>query len=187
MSTHADDVLNFWFDGTRQRPQWFRKDDAFDATIHERFGALIDQALQGGIDAWHDSSDEHAVARVVVLDQFTRNVHRGTPKAFAGDARALAASRALVAVGRDSKLTGVQRSFVYLPFEHSESLADQDTAVALFEGLARDEPETDLVEWARRHRDVIQRFGRFPHRNAILGRASTDLEVVFLAQPGSSF
>ena len=189
-------VLAFWFGppehpGHRQtRPQWFRKDAAFDAEIAQRFGALVETALEGGIDDWSAPplAPLPALARVIVLDQFTRNSFRGTARAFAGDARALQTARALVASGLDRELTGVQRQFVYLPFEHAEDLAHQRTAVQLFEQLGRDEPAmAGLLEWAQRHHDVVARFGRFPHRNALLGRISAAQELAYLAEPGSGF
>jgi uncharacterized protein (DUF924 family) len=128
------------------------------------------------------------VAQIVLLDQFTRNAWRGSARAFAGDTRALAAAQALVADGHDRTLTGVQRQFVYLPFEHAEDPAMQSESVRLFAQLERDEPAVgELLIWAQRHHDVIERFGRFPHRNAALGRASTPEEIAFLQQPGSSF
>jgi uncharacterized protein (DUF924 family) len=193
MHKDAQAVLDFWF-GTpadpgygQPRPAWFRKDPAFDAAIAQRFGALIEQALAGALGAWADTP-ALALARIVVLDQFTRNVFRDTARAFAGDAQALAAAQALVQSGGDRSLLTVQRTFVYLPFEHAEDLAMQDEALRLFTGLARDDAgAADLLTWARKHHDVIARFGRFPHRNAALGRASTEEEVAFLAQPGSRF
>ena len=129
-----------------------------------------------------------ALARLILLDQFTRNSFRGTARSFAGDGQALHIARALVASGRDRDLTGVQRQFVYLPFEHAEDLSHQRTSVQLFEQLARDEPAlAGLVDWAQRHLEIVARFGRFPHRNAILGRASTAEELDFLKTPGSGF
>jgi len=201
MPSEAQAVLDFWFGppddpGYRSvRETWFRKDPAFDAQISQRFGALIERALAGNIDPWAQTSDAGngdpalaALARVIVLDQFTRNVFRGTARAFAGDALALNGARALVASGLDRTLSGVQRQFVYLPFEHAEDLAHQRTALQLFEQLAKDEPAlASLHEWARKHHDVVARFGRFPHRNAALGRESTTQEQTFLLQPGSGF
>jgi uncharacterized protein (DUF924 family) len=192
----AQEVLAFWFGAPddpahhQTRPQWFRKDAAFDAEIAQRFGALIESALQGGIDAWVGPplAPLPALARVIVLDQFTRNSFRGTARAFDGDAMALQTARALVASGLDRELTGVQRQFVYLPFEHAEDLAHQRTALQLFEQLGRDEPAlAGQLEWAVRHHDVVARFGRFPHRNALLGRPSTAQELDYLAEPGSGF
>jgi uncharacterized protein (DUF924 family) len=193
IDARAQQVLDFWFGAPGEphhgqpRAEWFRKDPAFDAAIRARFGALIDAALAGGLDGWADPPPA-AVARIVVLDQFPRNAFRDSARMFAGDARALAAARALVASGADRALPGVMRQFVYLPFEHAETLADQHESMRLFEQLARDEPAlAGLTDWARRHLDIVARFGRFPHRNALLGRASTAEEVEFLRQPGSGF
>jgi uncharacterized protein (DUF924 family) len=189
----AQAVLDFWF-GAADDPQhlsprepWFVKDPAFDALIGQRFGELIECALDGGLAHWA-AAPNGAVAQILVLDQFTRNVFRGSARAFAGDARALAAARALVASGHDRALPGVQRQFVYLPFEHAEDLAMQHEALRLFAQLERDVPAlAGLLHWAQRHHDIVERFGRFPHRNAALGRASTAEEVVFLQQPSSGF
>lgn len=188
-------VLDFWFgvpgDATwgQPRPAWFQKNDAFDAEIAARFGGLIERALAGGLQAWGDGPHTlAALAEIVVLDQFTRNTLRGRARAFAGDPRALQVARVLVASGRDRELTGVQRQFAYLPFEHAEDRAHQRTAVQLFEQLERDCPEVgELHRWAVAHQVIVERFGRFPHRNAALGRASTPEEIEFLKQPGSSF
>ena len=196
MHTTALDVLDFWFGPSddpahgQPRTAWFVKDPAFDAEINRRFGPLIEQALVGGIDDWLTRPLDAlpALARLIVLDQFTRNVFRGTARAFAGDAAALQTARALVATGADRSLSSVQRLFVYLPFEHAEDVSHQRTAVQLMQQLAQDEPaRADLVEWAQRHHDVVARFGRFPHRNAALGRASTPEEAAFLLTPGSGF
>jgi uncharacterized protein (DUF924 family) len=179
----ANDVLQFWFgDGREPRAEWFRKDTAFDDEIRRRFGALIDAAIDKHLADWGDDAAA-ALARIVLLDQFTRNVFRDTPRAFAGDAQALAAARAMVASGQDLALPPLQRVFVYLPFEHAEDLVAQREGVRLFERLGLD----DYTEWARKHLAVIERFGRFPHRNAVLGRPSTPEEEAFLAQPGSRF
>ncbi len=183
-------VIDFWFGSdTPQaaRAEWFRKDDAFDAAIRARFGVHLEVALAGGLDAW-DATPHGALARIVVLDQFTRNAFRGSARAFAGDALALAAARAAVARGDDQAVTPVARAFFYLPFEHAEDAAAQAESLRLFGALAAAHPEqADLLEWARRHAAVIERFGRYPHRNAALGRASTVEEIEFLRQPGSSF
>ena len=127
------------------------------------------------------------LAEILLLDQFTRNIFRGTPRAFAGDARALALARGLVARGDDARLDPVQRPFAYLPFEHAEDMACQDEAVRLFTALAADPRFADMLDYAHRHRDVIRRFGRFPHRNPILGRASSADELAYLATPGAGF
>jgi len=180
------DVLAFWFG---QPPKnWFRKDAAFDATVRERFGATVDVALGGGLRAWDDEGATGTLARILVLDQFTRNAWRDTPTSFAGDALALAAARSLVDSGRDQALSPQQRSFVYMPFEHAEDPAMQQQAIALFTQLAaQHDGFADSLDYARRHGQVIARFGRFPHRNAILGRMSTPDEAAFLMQPGSGF
>jgi len=186
-------VLDFWFlppghpGHGRERPEWFRKNEAFDAAIRERFGADVEAAAN---TTPGEGSDEELLARILILDQFTRNIFRGTPRAFAGDAQALVLAETLVAGGRDKNLSPWQRWFAYLPFEHSESLLDQERAVALFAGLRREmqhDAFDSAYDYAVRHREVIARFGRFPHRNAILGRASTAEEIEFLKQPGSSF
>ena len=190
---NADAVLDFWFGlpgdpgYADERETWFKKDGAFDADIAHRFGALIDRALAGHLRPWA-TEPLPALAALIVLDQFTRNVHRGTSLAFAGDALALEAAKAMVAAGHDRSLTRVQRQFVYMPFEHAECLAAQRESVRLFTQLGRDEPAlAGLLDWAQRHHDIVARFGRFPHRNAILGRASTADEEAFLLTPGSSF
>ena len=187
-----DAILEFWFgppggpkDGLA-RPEWFRKDDAFDDLIRSRFGPLLGEAAAGALDAWADD-DDGALALLLVCDQFPRNLFRGEARAFNLDPRARELARRVVAEGRDRTMSPVRRAFVYLPFEHAESLADQDEAVRLF-GLLRDDPQAGgYLEWALKHRDVIARFGRFPHRNDALGRVSTAEEIAFLAQPGSRF
>jgi uncharacterized protein (DUF924 family) len=186
------EVLAFWFGAPaeralgRPREAWFRKDPAFDDAIRARFGALVDEAVAGGLAGW-DATDDGALALCVVCDQFPRNLFRDDARAFALDGRALALAKRLVAEGRDARLRPVERAFVYLPFEHSESLADQREAVRLF-GALRDDPDAGgYHEWAVKHLEVIERFGRFPHRNDALGRASTAQERAFLAQPGSRF
>jgi uncharacterized protein (DUF924 family) len=188
------DVLDFWFgapgsaDAGQPRRAWFVKSDAFDAAIRERFGAVIDAAIAGGLHEWDAGGPQAMLARVLVLDQFTRNVYRGTARAFAGDAQALAAAAFLVDSGAERELAPLQRAFVYMPFEHAEDGAMQERAVALFSALAAGQPGfEDMLDYARRHRDVVARFNRFPHRNAILGRVSTPQELAFLQQPGSSF
>lgn len=189
----ARTVLDFWFgapgsatDG-KPRAEWFRRSDAFDSAIERRFAPLIETALGGGMRDWDGQADT-ALARILLLDQFTRNVFRDTPRAFAGDAMALAAAQALVADGRDLALAPQQRAFAYLPFEHAEDLAMQDESMRLFTRLnAQAQGFAGSLDYAQRHHAIIGRFGRFPHRNAILGRASTAEELAFLQQPGSSF
>ena len=189
MSVDAQDILDFWFgaDTAKARAEWFRKDPAFDALIAERFGTQVEAALAGGLRDWEADAGT-ALARILLLDQFTRNIFRGTPRAFEGDAQALQAARRMVQTGQDMALAPLARSFVYLPFEHAEDLTAQDEAVRLFEALERTAPECKgLLEYTLRHRAIIERFGRFPHRNATLGRVSTDEETAFLQTPGSGF
>jgi uncharacterized protein (DUF924 family) len=189
----ADEVLSFWFGPERldeERPAWFKKDPAFDEAIRTRFGALVDEALGGGAGGlmhW-DAAPRFALARILLLDQFTRNSFRGSAKSFAGDALALAAARKLVASGDDRRLNGVMRSFVYLPFEHAEDRGAQAQSLELFARLGSDHPKlAGLLEWAKKHEVIVSRFGRFPHRNAVLGRESTAQELAFLKEPGSGF
>jgi uncharacterized protein (DUF924 family) len=190
----SQEVLDFWFgapgslEAGKPRREWFVKQDAFDALVRARFGATIEQALAGGLREWDDEGPQGTLARILVLDQFTRNAHRDTPTAFAGDALALAAARRLVDSGADRQLPPLQRAFVYMPFEHAEDAYMQERAVELFGVLAAEHPGfEEMLDYAHRHRGVIARFGRFPHRNAILGRASTPEETEFLRQPGSRF
>ncbi len=190
-------VLDFWFlapgapaGGAARpaRPEWFRKDPAFDAAIRERFGKDVDAALAGEREAWN-SGAAGCLALILLLDQFTRNIFRDTPQAFAGDAAALALADTAIADACDRALPPVRRWFLYLPFMHAESLPVQERSVALFGELARQGGDAfaSALDYAVRHRDVIARFGRFPHRNAILGRESTLAESAFLKLPGSSF
>lgn len=185
-------ILEFWFaDGLdTQRAAWFRRDEAFDEAIRKSFGTLPDQALDGAFDHWL-GTPEGSLALLLVLDQFPRNLFRGQERAFAYDPKAREAAREAVLTHRhDEALPPAARVFLYLPFEHSEALADQDLSVSLFERL-RDYPEHRVeggsIDYALRHRDVIRRFGRFPHRNAILGRASTAEEEAYLREPGAGF
>ena len=192
-SSEPAQVLEFWFgppelaDTEAVTSRWFRKDPAFDQEVRERFGALIGQALDGGLQDWAWQPGP-ALARVLLLDQFTRNAFRDTARAFAGDALALAAARQMVAQAQDQALPPLRRVFAYLPFEHAEELAAQEEALRLFARLAQDVPALDgYLDYARRHHAIIERFGRFPHRNAILGRPSSPEETEFLSQPGSGF
>lgn len=186
------EILEFWFsDGVNTpREAWFRKDAAFDAEIGARFGALVTPAREGALDAWAETP-EGALALMILLDQFPRNLCRGSPDAFASDPHALALARRVVLAQRlDLALTPTQRVFLYLPFEHAEAMEAQNLSVALFEGL-RDSPAHAApgksITYAWAHRAVIARFGRFPHRNAVLGRQSTAAELAYLAQPGAGF
>lgn len=185
----ASQVLAFWFgDGPEDVPRkvWFAKDDEFDRVCRERFAASHAAASAGELDHWQDTP-AGALALIVLLDQLSRNIHRGTAAAFAQDARALAVARSAVERGFDRQLTPLRRMFVYLPFEHSEDRADQARSVALFESLRGNPWLDEAIDYAHRHQAVIDRFGRFPHRNAILGRESTAAELEYLATPGSGF
>jgi uncharacterized protein (DUF924 family) len=183
-------VLAFWFGGPespergRPRKAWFEKSEAFDADIRTRFLDTWECAARGDFARW-EAMPLAALALVIVLDQFPRNMFRGTARAFASDRLALAVTRNLVERGYDQLLLPAERLFAYLPFEHAEDLAAQRRSLELFEALAADSPGQD--GYARRHYDIIARFGRFPHRNAVLGRESTSEEIEFLKQPGSSF
>jgi uncharacterized protein (DUF924 family) len=178
MSNHrAEEVLRFWFG--RDPKHWFEKSATFDAEIRSRFVPLYEELSSNA--AWL-SQPRDCLARIIVLDQFPRNMFRGTVRAFATDPVALAAAKHAVAKGYDRGLLPVEKQFVYLPFEHSESLADQERACELMKPLGE-----ELYGWAVKHKVIIKRFGRFPHRNEILGRKSTPEETEFLKQPGSGF
>ena len=180
------DVLDFWFAGdpSAQREIWFQKDDEFDGACTCLSEALRD-AKRGAYDHW-TGTPRGTLALIILLDQLSRNLHRGSPEAFAADAKAREIARSAVARAVDSKLGPVERMFVYLPFEHSEHFADQDESVRLAETL-REALGDDSVGYAERHRDVIHRFGRFPHRNAVLGRTSTEDELAWLAEHEHGF
>ena len=177
------EVLHFWFDEV-QPQQWFQKNETFDAAIRQRFMVTYDMAADGLCDAWRDDP-AGCVALCVVLDQFPRNMFRGQAKAFATDGAALLTAKHAVARGFDLLVPAERRRFLYLPYEHSESLSDQKRSVELF-GRMKDEDPMGY-DYAVRHRDVIEKFGRFPHRNSILGRPSTPEEEAYLAQPGAGF
>lgn len=176
-----DTVLRFWFEETSPA-QWWKVDPAFDERVRGRFGALYEQALRCECFAWRATA-EGRLAEVIVLDQFARNLHRGTARAFAGDALALALAQEAVAAGADLALPVDRRAFLYLPYMHSESVAIH----AVGEPLMRERAPQHTHEFELKHKAIVDRFGRYPHRNAILGRASTAEEAVFLTQPGSSF
>jgi uncharacterized protein (DUF924 family) len=186
-------VLDCWFGAPgsttygQDRKLWFARDAAFDAMLRERFGALLDAAGRGELEAWANTP-LGGLALVIVLDQFSRNVYRGTARAFATDVRALRVARQMVESGADQRLPGLfHRAFVYMPFEHDESAAGQNEALRLFKPFEAQPEAASYYRSALRHAAVIKRFGRFPHRNAALGRASTEQEQAFMGRPGSSF
>ncbi len=189
----AQAVLNYWFgalgspDDQQIRMLWFKKSDATDAEIIERFGPLIEQALAGGLRDW-EATPLGRLARILLLDQFTRNSFRASGRAFAGDALGLSAAFELLDSADYAQLEPLQRWFALLPLEHAEDRAVQQRSVTEFAALAATDVRlADALDYAHRHQVVIERFGRFPHRNALLGRASSDEELVYLAQPGSGF
>lgn len=190
-------VLAFWLGAPGDPPlakaeSWWKKDEAFDREIEARFGETLEAGVRGELSAWRETP-RGRLALVVLFDQLSRNMFRGTPRAFAQDALAREIAAAALAAGDDQTLSTMETSFLLMPFMHSEELAEQERCVAGFEGLLRScAPELrptleSSLDFARKHRDIVARFGRFPHRNAILGRASTPGESAFLTQPGSSF
>ena len=175
------EILEFWF--TELLPaQWFRPDPAVDAAIRLRFGPVCADLARTVPDDW-TSTAHGTLAAVLVLDQFPRNIHRGSPQAFATDAAALALAGEAIDKGFDQKLSQTERQFLYMPYQHAEDRVAQETSITLYAALGN----ADVLAFAQRHADIIRRFGRFPHRNAILGRISTDAERLFLNEPGSSF
>ena len=193
-------VLDYWFGapGTareiaeRQSKLWFGQLPEKDREVSERFTPTFNAAITGLLDEWA-VTPRRRLTLVIVLDQFPHHIHRDTPDAFAQDAKALALSLAALAAGEDKSLTLIERVFLYLPLEHAESIAMQDLSVAQYQQLVDEAPESEralfanFLDYAHKHREVVLRFGRFPHRNAILGRASSAEEIAFLKQPGSRF
>jgi uncharacterized protein (DUF924 family) len=186
----AQEILSFWFGDGRERgqsrPQWFQKDAAFDAEIRTRFLAVYERAVAGEFEGWKQQAPG-CLALIVALDQFPRNMFRGTRRAFEADAMARKAARYALAKEYDRTLRPVERMFVYLPLEHSEHLPDQELCLRLMKELSGFRETRELPVWAERHLVIIRRFGRFPHRNAALERKSTAEEIEFLKQPGSGF
>jgi uncharacterized protein (DUF924 family) len=184
----ARKILEFWFGSAdlmhpvEYRDAWFGKNDEFDAEIRRHFADDVEFALRGELDGM-GATASGALALLLLLDQFPRNLFRGTAKAFEGDERARRIAKAAIARGFEAAMSQRHRVFLYLPFEHSEELRDQERSVILFATL--DDPRG--YDYAVRHRDIVARFGRFPHRNAALGRPSTEEEIEFLKTPGSSF
>lgn len=199
-SATAETLLSFWFGAAAddvavarsQAALWWSKHPDADQGIRERFEGLLQRSMAGPPPGWPDTP-RGRLARVILLDQFPRSMYRGRPEAFIWDETAREAASAALASGDECHLRPIERVFLYLPFEHSESLEDQDLAVERFRELCAQAPETGhqvfegFLDFALRHRDIIRRFGRFPHRNAILGRSSTAGEAAFLQEPGSSF
>ncbi|NOH79820.1 DUF924 domain-containing protein [Vibrio sp. RE86] len=177
----AQDVLNFWFNELEPK-DWFVSSESVDQTITERFSALLQSAAQCELVDWRDSA-KGRLAEIIVLDQFSRNIYRNTAGAFSQDPLALALSQEAIALGKDKELSSTEQGFLYMPFMHSESAAIHQHAVDLFNkpGLENN------YDFELKHKVIIDRFGRYPHRNEILGRESTPEEVEFLTQPGSSF
>ena len=175
------DILDFWFAPDTQ-PHWFAKSAAFDALIAEKFKAVHAQAAQAELWPWR-STAAGRLAEIIVLDQFSRNLFRDSPQAFAQDALALGLAQEAISLGVDQQLAKAQRAFLYMPFMHSESNIVHQDALKLFEALGN--PVN--LEFEKKHQAIIQRFGRYPHRNAVLGRPSSAAELEFLTQPDSSF
>lgn len=171
------DAVVFWFEAGPER--WFTRDEAFDASIRERFLALHEAAAAGKLSAC-EQTPEGSLALLILLDQFPRNMFRGSARSFATDRQALAIAKASIARGFDQAMPMPQRQFFYLPLMHSEERADQERCVTLYRALG----DADLLKWAELHADIIRRFGRFPHRNALLGRSTTPEEQAFLDEGG---
>ncbi|MDG2529656.1 DUF924 family protein [Caulobacter endophyticus] len=181
MAARPQDILGFW---TQAGPkQWFDKNRAFDEAIRLKYEPTHHAAARGDYDSWVETP-EGSLALVIVLDQFPRNLYRRSGHAFATDGKARAVARAAIAQGHDTAVAPELRYFFYLPFEHSESLADQELCIELCAGMQADTGDEDAIKWAIIHRDIIARFGRFPHRNIALGRETTPAEQAFLDEGG---
>lgn len=187
-----NEVLDFWF-GRSNSPEfgkvqkkWFEKNEDFDAQVRSHFLPQYELAASGQLESWQDSP-ENCLALILLLDQFGRNMFRGTPQSFATDSKALASAEYAVNNNFDGELLTVQKWFIYLPFEHSENLEHQQKSVELFSNLQGEPDSQSVIDYAIRHLEIIERFGRFPHRNQILGRETTPEEAEFLKQPGSGF
>lgn len=192
MMINPSDILDFWFTPTHLdsfgQPQgnWFKKDPQFDQTVRSQFLSTYQQAANYQLDHWQNTPHS-CLALIILLDQFPRNMFRNKAEAFATDKQALEVAQGAISQSFDQQLLPVQRWFIYLPFEHSENLADQQTAMRLFSTL-KDHPDSQkAIDSAEQHYQIIKTFGRFPHRNNILGRKNTPEEDTFLSQPGSSF
>jgi uncharacterized protein (DUF924 family) len=192
-----EDVLVFWLGAPDAPPlaqssQWYKKDEAFDAKMRTNFGPTLDAAARGELESWQ-TTPRGRLAKIILFDQFSRNIFRNTPRAFAQDGLAVALTLEAFDNGHYEALAPVERGFALMPLMHAEKLEHQNRCIAEFKKLAAEAPQdlvgyfTNSVDYAVRHAAIIERFGRFPHRNATLGRASTPEEVEFLKQPGSSF
>ncbi|MSP04733.1 MAG: DUF924 domain-containing protein [Acetobacteraceae bacterium] len=189
--TTAHDILTFWFsDGPNSKREiWFQVDPSFDSRCRILCAELLKPAREGRLDHWLEATDG-ALALILLLDQMPRNIHRGRAEAFASDGKARTVARIALANEIDRQLLPAQRGFIYLPFEHAENIDDQDLSVRLFTALCEDPGLSNparTLDFVHRHRDVIHRFGRFPHRNAALGRVSTVVEADYLTRPGAGF
>jgi uncharacterized protein (DUF924 family) len=176
-----DDIIRFWFEEI-DKQSWFKKDASFDEMLMQRFGELHSQAEKSELYSWRNNAHGR-LAEIIVLDQFSRNLYRESARAFASDPLALALAQEAVSQQLDSELNTDQCTFLYMPYMHSESAVIHDVAVQLFEKNGKE----DNLDYEMRHKAIIDRFGRYPHRNATLGRQSTAEELEFLQQPGSSF
>jgi uncharacterized protein (DUF924 family) len=194
MTEHINNILAFWFGKLDEaglcledrNPLWFTASDKTDATCRTDYGQLVEQALAGELDSWADT-DDGLIALIILLDQFTRNSYRGTARAFAGDSRALALAQGTIASGRYQRLPAIYQVFLYMPLEHHEDAEVQEECVTLFEALAAvtgNVQITSFTRYAAAHRDVIAQFGRFPHRNVLLERESTQEELTYLQNHG---
>ncbi len=182
MTTKApQEILEFWF-GRLTRQQWFQRSDALDEEISRRFSDVHLSLARGEVENWRETP-ESRLAAIIVLDQFSRHIYRGTALAFATDWMALREAKLALSAGADADTPPERRGFIYLPFEHSEDIADQERSVALFEALG----DAEYLDYAQRHLAVIRQFGRFPHRNVFLGRETTDAELDYLSKPGAGF
>jgi uncharacterized protein (DUF924 family) len=196
----VDSILHYWFGNNADDAEvvrektvlWWKKNPEVDEEIRRRFEAMLESEIKGELASW-GNSPRGQLARMLLLDQFPRNMYRGTARAFTYDEQARRLARQALDQGVDRKLRPVERVFIYLPFEHSEDVQDQATGVQLFEALLEEVPATvkqpfqNFLDFAKKHKEIVDNFKRFPHRNALLGRDSTPQELEFLKRPGSSF
>lgn len=199
MSSISDRLLDEWFGESRRDPglageragYWFGPDRERDRRLEERYGELSDEAVSGGLTEWQDEP-ESRLALIVLLDQLPRNIHRGTPRAFAGDARAAALTLAGIGTGMERGLSPIEQVFFYMPLQHAEDRATQRLCVQQYRALLERNPEhrtvfENFLDYAETHRDIVERFGRFPHRNGILGREPTSAELEYLKEGAPRF